>query len=214
MCAVQNLIHAYVDTLGYSSHKGRLARLSLLRLLHCLLPYQYQQCNMTSRSKNLIFSRTSVLFGISIIHRRVLAWVCIHACSRGWKVMTESIVRWFVVREKHYSLAEKVRLIKQTNMIDRLFVLAIRKKEERERLNLLPCFNLTIDWERSVLYSRMDRMKRGEYEPRLQDAQTKGRKDNWTHQFGLLLRATRWVVHGCLFASSAIARCALGLCWV
>jgi hypothetical protein len=42
--------------------------------------------------------------------------VFIHTpCSLGSKVMTESTVRGFVVREKQCPLAEKVRLISQAN---------------------------------------------------------------------------------------------------
>jgi hypothetical protein len=40
------------------------------------------------------------------------------ACSLGWKAMAESTIHWFVVRKKHYSLAEKVRLIRQANRAD------------------------------------------------------------------------------------------------
>jgi hypothetical protein len=31
--------------------------------------------------------------------------------------MAESIIRWFIAREKYCSLAENVRLIRQTNMV-------------------------------------------------------------------------------------------------
>ena len=34
-------------------------------------------------------------------------------CSLRWKAMAESSVRWFIVREKHCSFAETVRLIRQ-----------------------------------------------------------------------------------------------------
>ena len=35
--------------------------------------------------------------------------------SLRWKAMAESIIRWFIVREKHCSFAETVRLIRQAN---------------------------------------------------------------------------------------------------
>jgi hypothetical protein len=41
---------------------------------------------------------------------------CRSPCSLSWKVMAESTVHWFVVREKHCSLAEEVQLIRQANM--------------------------------------------------------------------------------------------------
>jgi hypothetical protein len=40
------------------------------------------------------------------------------SCLLRWKVMTESTVRWVVVREKHCLFTEKVRLIRQTNRLN------------------------------------------------------------------------------------------------
>jgi hypothetical protein len=46
----------------------------------------------------------------------LLEFQSLRPCSFGWKAMAESTVRWFVVKEKHCLLAEKVWLIRQANM--------------------------------------------------------------------------------------------------